>query len=184
VSTVQTGWSGTCGQVTLESSNGWDTNFNNLVVTGGNGGGGSTPTPTRTPTPAPPQTVTFDNLSPPNRPLNGQYPSGLINWGTNSWFLSGPYGGDPSNSVSFNGSGMTSAVLTFINPRRVVSLQAYNGGSSPSSVTLTCSGLSSQMTVGAGQNATLETGWNMACTTLTIASSNGWETNFDALVVQ
>src|SRR4029079_1675323 len=63
--------------------------------------------PTRTPTPVPGQPtptpvptvgagsntpVTFDDLSPQNRPLSGQYPTGLIDWGTNQWFLSGSYG--------------------------------------------------------------------------------------------
>ena len=35
-------------------------------------------------------TVTFDDLGGQNVVLNGQYPSGAIDWGTNKWFLSGP----------------------------------------------------------------------------------------------
>jgi hypothetical protein len=33
--TVQTRWTGTCSTVTITSSNGWDTNVDDLVHTGG-----------------------------------------------------------------------------------------------------------------------------------------------------
>ncbi|MEX1254772.1 MAG: hypothetical protein WEE64_10565 [Dehalococcoidia bacterium] len=33
--TIATGWVATCGQVTILSSNGWDTNFDDLVHDGG-----------------------------------------------------------------------------------------------------------------------------------------------------
>ena len=44
-------------------------------------------------------TVTFDDLSGPNRGLNGQYAG--IDWGSGSWYLSGPYGRFATNSVSY-----------------------------------------------------------------------------------
>ena len=50
-----------------------------------------TPPVTLTPTPTSGQLVTFDDLSPANRALNGQYPTGVIDWGTNSWYVSGPW---------------------------------------------------------------------------------------------
>src|SRR5205807_1104411 len=37
-------------------------------------------------------TVAFDDLANPNRFLNGQYPTGEIDWGTNQWWLSSPWG--------------------------------------------------------------------------------------------
>jgi hypothetical protein len=30
--TISTGWTGTCTSVTIASTNGWDTNFDNLVI--------------------------------------------------------------------------------------------------------------------------------------------------------
>src|SRR6185503_18086529 len=54
----------------------------------------ATNTPTRTPTPTTgtgTQTVSFDGLSSPNRTLSGQYPSGVIDWGTGQWYLSAPW---------------------------------------------------------------------------------------------
>jgi hypothetical protein len=35
--------------------------------------------------------------------------------------------------------------------------------------------------VAAGQVATVTTGWTGTCTTVTVGSSNGWDTNFDDL---
>ncbi len=215
--TIATGWTGTCGSVTLASSNGWDTNFDRLVLGSGAGGGGGaatptataipsltatatstatatlTATPTRTPTPSPvptqggaggAQTVTFNDLSSPNRALSGQYPAGVLDWGSSVWFLSAPWGQLSTNSVSFNGAGRTSATVTLLTPRRVVQVDAFNGGSAASTVTLSCAGLPAvQRTVSAGQLVTITTGWTGTCGSLTIASSNGWDTNFDNLVL-
>ena len=154
----------------------------------------TTPTPVRTATPtstATPgggttsQTVTFDDLSSPDRPLSGQYPSGLINWGTNVWYLSSPWGRFTTNSISFNGDGPTSASFSFVAPHRLLRLDAYNGGSGATTVTVACSGQPTvTTTLGAGQVTTLATNWTATCTTVTIGSSNGWWTNFDNLVVQ
>jgi hypothetical protein len=136
-----------------------------------------TPTPTATPVPqGANQTVTFDDLSPQNRPLNGQYPSGVIDWGTNAWYLSGTYGAFDTNSIGFNGAGPTSATLRFVAPRRLVQIDAYNGDNrNPSTVTLSCAG---QPTVSISVPSTrfirIATGWTGTCTSLTIGSSNGW----------
>jgi hypothetical protein len=32
LSTIATGWTGVCTGVTISSTNGWNTNFNNLVI--------------------------------------------------------------------------------------------------------------------------------------------------------
>ena len=193
VSTISTGWSGSCGIVTIGSTNGWNTNFDNLVIsTAASVAPTSTPTPTPTPPPTPtttpapsPQTVTFDDLPNPDRVLSGQYPAGVIDWGTNAWWLSGPWGRFTTQSVSFNGASPTSASFTFISPRRVVQVDAYNGGGATSTISLSCSGQSTvTTTLAAGQLATIATGWTAACSTVTVSSSNGWDTNFDNLVIQ
>src|SRR6185369_15531588 len=73
-------------------------------------------------------TVTFDDLSNINSPLNGQYPSGLINWGTGAWFLSGPWGQFTTSSISFRSPGITSASFTFLVSRQLKQMDAFNGG--------------------------------------------------------
>jgi hypothetical protein len=190
LATIATGWTGTCNAVGLGSSNGWDTNFDDLVVGSTGSGATSTPTltatPTRTPTPVTAsQTLTFDDLSNPNRTLNGQYPSGVVDWGTNAWYLSGPWGQFATNSIGFNGPGLTSGSFTFISPKRLLRVDAYNGASTSSTVTLACSGQPTvNATVGAHQVVTISTNWTSTCSGVLVTSSNGWDTNFDNVTIQ
>jgi hypothetical protein len=155
-----------------------------------------TPTPTavpatRTPTPTavPPnnsgrQTITFDDLA-ANRVLNGQYPSGVIDWGSNSWFLSGPVGSFTSNSVNFNGAAVLIQSFAFVTPRTLRQVGAYNGGLTPAVITLACSGQpTASFTLAAGARATLATNWTGRCSTVSITSSNSSKVNFDNLVIQ
>jgi hypothetical protein len=131
------------------------------------------------------QTITFDDLANPNRPLNGQYPSGVADWGTNVWFLSGAWGQFRTQSISFNGAGSTSANVTFLSARRLVRLDAFNGGTAPSTVALTCTGQPTvSVTLPAGAMQTISTGWAGACSVINFSSSNGWYTNFDNILIQ
>jgi hypothetical protein len=142
-----------------------------------------TPTPTATPAQSGQTTLTFDDRAGQNQALNGQYPSGVIDWGTGQWWHSGPYGSFTTKSVSFT-SGATSRTLRFMTPRRLARLDAYNGGGGPTTVTLGCPGQPTRTaTLAAGQTATVTTGWTGACGTVTVTSSNGWDTNFDNLVL-
>src|SRR5262249_43808562 len=161
-----TGWTGTCTTLTVGSSNGWNTNFDNLVL-GSAAAATITATPTATATPgSTSRTLTFDDLSNPNRPLNGQYPSAVVDWGSDVWYLSGPYGAFTSNSVSFNGLGPTSATLRFVSPARLVQVEVYNGGTSRSTVSLACSGQPTlNVNVSAGTRLVITTGWAGVCST-------------------
>jgi glucose/arabinose dehydrogenase/PKD repeat protein/endonuclease YncB( thermonuclease family) len=221
--TIVTNWTSPCTAITLGSSNGWDTNFDNFVLDDGPNGtptstptstptptagaATSTPTPTRTPTTTPTPTATrtptsmatstatptplsgtvtinFNNLTPFNRVLNGQYPTGVANWGTNIWYLSGPFGAFTTNSISFTGPGPTSQPVTFVSPKRLVRLDAFNGGTVSSTVSVTCAGqTTAQIVVPANQQRTLVTNFTGACSSVTIGSSNGWDTNFDNIVL-
>jgi hypothetical protein len=128
-------------------------------------------------------TIDFNNLTSVQAPLNGQYPTGVVNWGTNIWWLSSPWGQFTTNSISFNGSGPTSGTFSFASARVLVSLKAFNGGTAASTVTLSCTGNTSQtVSVAVNQLATIATGWTTPCTTVTVTSSNGWNTNFDDLM--
>jgi hypothetical protein len=218
--TIETGWIGTCTSVTVSSSNGWDTNFDNLVLDGtapaltatpvltftpsattiplktstptatATATRTSTPTVTRTPTPistatptatpVAPQTVTFDDRPGQDQPLNGQYPTGVIDWGTNGWWHAGPWGLFTTKSVSFNGDGITSRTFTFVTPRRLVSIKVYNGGVGSTTISLGCSGQPTKtQSVPAGQETVIATNWIGTCATVTVGSSNGWNSNFD-----
>jgi hypothetical protein len=195
--TLQTGWTANCASVAIGSTNGWLTNFDNLVIAvSSNPSSTNTPTPTatsvpptRTPTPTNTplpalRTITFDDQSNPNRALNGQYPTGVVDWGTTTWYLSGPYGAFMTNSIGFGGSSRTSANFTLLGSRRLVKLDAYNGGTTNTVLTISCAGQSTvSVTLAAKTQTTLTTGWSQACANVAITSSNGWKTNFDNLVI-
>jgi hypothetical protein len=143
---------------------------------------GPTATATATATPALTQTVTFDDRAGQDQALNGQYPSGVVNWGTNKWYHSGPRGSFTTKSVSFNRAGVTSQTFAFVTARRLVSLKAYNWGGGATTVTVSCSGQSKSQPVPAGQVVTITTGFTSTCTTVTVTSTNGRNTNFDDIV--
>jgi hypothetical protein len=157
----------------------------------------STPISTRTPTPLPTNTATatstpanktigFNSL-PSGQALTGQYPSGVIDWGSGqSWFVSGPYGQFAGNSISFNGTGLTSAAFRFVSPHQLISFKAYNGGNVTSQIGVSCPGLpTQQVSLSPGQLTTISTGWQTVCSgSVTLSSTNGWDTNFDQLTIQ
>ncbi|MEX0616986.1 MAG: Ig-like domain-containing protein [Candidatus Woykebacteria bacterium] len=136
----------------------------------------------------PPQKVIVDfntiTVSSGNPPLSGQHPSGLIDWGTGNWVLSGPFDKFNSNSISFNGASLTQASFTILKTAIFDSIDADNGGGSSSTVTLKCSGNpDKQVSVPSKTISIIETGWITPCTNVTVMSSNGWDTNFDNLVL-
>jgi hypothetical protein len=131
----------------------------------------------------PGSTIDFNGLTPAQRSLNGQYPTGVVDWGTNVWWLSSPWGQFTTNSISFNGSSLTSGAFSFLTPKRLISLKAFNGGTVASTITVSCSGNPTRtVPIAANQLVTIATGWTATCTTITVGSSNGWDTNLDDLV--
>jgi hypothetical protein len=141
------------------------------------------PPPSPTPNSAPIR-VTFDDMSGQNRPLNGQYPSGVIDWGSGAWYLSGPWGAFSTKSLSFANNSISNATLQFVAPRRLVSLRAYNGRNTAATVTLSCAGQpTTQTTIPARGVVTIATNWTGTCTNVTIATTNTWWTNFDDLML-
>ena len=133
--------------------------------------------------PTPVGAIAFDDLPDPNRAFNGEYPAGVIDWGSNQWYLSGPFGAFRTQSFGFNGPSLRSASFALLTPRTVVSIDAFNG-EEPSTVTLSCAGQPDvQLQLAHNQLTTIVTGWTAPCQQVTIASTNGWGTNFKNLVL-
>lgn len=130
------------------------------------------------------QTISFNDYSGQNVSLTGQYPTGVVNWGTdNTWLVSAPFGSLTTKNLSFSGAGITSGIFTFINPKRLLSLDAYNGGTNTTTITLTCAGNTTKtFTLNSGQLINLVTNWGTNCSQVTLSSTNGWDTNFDNFV--
>jgi hypothetical protein len=145
----------------------------------------STPVPTATPI-AGSMTVSFNDKPGQDTVLNGQYPSSVINWGSNKWYLSAPWGLFTTKSISFNGGKLKSASFAFISPKVLTAFDVYNGGSGSTKVTLSCAGNTNKViTVNAKQLlSSVATGWSKPCTTVTLSSSNGWDTNIDNLIIK
>ncbi|MEX1254773.1 MAG: DUF4082 domain-containing protein [Dehalococcoidia bacterium] len=125
-------------------------------------------------------TITFDDLTLAPRPLDGVYPAAVADWGTGGWYLAGIYGEFDSNSVGFNGFGLTDGTISFTTPARVISIEAYNGGTSASTITISCAGNPGVATMlDPDELETIFTDWTVVCDAVTIESTNGWDTNFD-----
>ena len=132
---------------------------------------------------APTFTINFNDVALVGAPLNGQYPTGVANWGTNVWYTSPPWRLFTTNSVSFNGPGQTSGTFTFVTPKRLLSVKAFNGGTVSSTITLSCTGNGTKsVPVAVNTVVTINTNWLATCSAVTVGSSNGWNTNFDDFV--
>jgi hypothetical protein len=110
----------------------------------------------------------------------------VIDWGaSNTWLLSGPWRKFTTKSLTYNGQGITSAAFTFVTPQQLVGLTAYNGSTPRTTVTISCPGQPTlQVIVPANTIRRITTGWTGTCTTVTLTSSNGWDTNYDDFVIR
>lgn len=139
-------------------------------------------TPTRTPTPLPAGSSVIDFNNANTGPISGTYPTGVINWGKNAWYLSEPWKELTTKSVSFNGGGPKSGSFTFISPHVLKKIDAY--ADTGTTIVLSCPGsLVKQINIPAQTKTTISTDWISPCSTVTITSTNGWDTNFDNLVL-
>jgi hypothetical protein len=109
----------------------------------------------------------------------------VIDWGRGLWWLSGPEGALPTKHLNHNGpAGVTTASFAFLTPRWLLSLEAYNVGA-PTTVRLACAGQpDAAAALDTGQFRVVRTHWTGACTSVTISSGNGWDTDFDNLVLE
>jgi hypothetical protein len=132
--------------------------------------------------PAGKQTVTFDDRAGQDQPLDGEYPSGVIDWEAGKWWHAGAVGKLATKSVSFSGEQATSESFHFVTPRKLVSLQAYNRGGAKTMLTLSCAGNPTRTAkLPAGKASKVKLRWADACDAVTLSSSNGRDTGFDNL---
>jgi hypothetical protein len=93
--------------------------------------------------------------------------------------------GATTNSLSFSQGGVTRASFRFMSPHRLVQLDAYNGGTIASTISLSCAAQPTRkVIIPAGTGVTIQTGWTRTCTTVSVAISNGGQTRFDSLKIR
>jgi hypothetical protein len=171
---LATGWNRPCVNILIRSTNSWNTNFDNFEFE------------TMIDVPFEP-IITFNDRAGQNRPLTGEYPDGVINWGAGGWYHSAPIGAFTTKSISLQGPGSTIGNLAFVGgPRQLFMFQAHNTGTGVTTLTLECLGGAERVTavsLAAGATRTIEIGWNGPCDGVRVSSTNGWDTNFDNWMV-
>jgi hypothetical protein len=124
----------------------------------------------------PPDIVDFDDPHlPANTVLQGQYPTGVINWGdAGYWKIAVPRGRISTFCLRVTSPKLSRASLTFYYPRVFVGVDVYNA--SNSDVTLKIHSphnADAYFTIPAGQLRHLRTGWNDRTTSVSFETQNG-----------
>jgi hypothetical protein len=131
----------------------------------------------------PPLYVTFDDphqLS--GTVLSGEYPSGVIDWGSDVWRINVPEGRFDTFNLALVDPQATSAQFRFYWPRVFVGIDVYNGGSMEATVTVRCPEMREiSSTLKPGELRRLRTGWRDPSTRVIFDLKNGGGLRFDNL---
>jgi hypothetical protein len=130
---------------------------------------------------APPRFVTFDDPHlPAGTRLDGQYPSGVIDWGTDQWRINVPEGAFGTFNLALTDPKAASARFRFNSPRIFVGLDVYNGGASEATLTVHSPEFrETSFIVKPGELRRIRTGWNDPTTSVTFDLKNGEGLRFD-----
>jgi hypothetical protein len=142
---------------------------------------GATGTTTTIVTVVAPTTVTFDDISPASPFKRTNY--GGINWSGGIWEVDPAIPTDNTNNASFDSASIMSSTFAFISPKVLISMGIYSNQNQTAMITLSCSGNPNvSKSVTPNNHTTLTTNWTVPCTTVTVTSSNGWNTSLDNIV--
>ncbi len=132
---------------------------------------------------APSLYVTFDDPHlPAGTKLNGQYPSGIIDWGADQWKVSVPQGKFGTFNLTLVDSTSQSGQFSFYSPRVFVGIDVYNGGTSESVVTIHSPEIREiSFTIKPGELQRLRTGWRDPSSIVFVDLKNGENLHFDNL---
>jgi len=132
---------------------------------------------------APPLYITFDDPHlPAGTELQGQYPSGVIDWGSGEWQIGVPQGKFGTFNLSLADDGITTAKFSFYSPRIFVGVDVYNGGSEPAVVTVHSPEIREMsFTIKPGELQRLRTGWRDPSSSVIFDVKNGGKLRFDNL---
>ncbi|ATB39160.1 hypothetical protein CYFUS_004601 [Cystobacter fuscus] len=121
--------------------------------------------------------VTFDTFDGADEAITGIH--GPFYFVFNKWYLASPWGGFTTKSISFNGGGVNQGELSIYGERTVVGLDAFTWDTG-ATLTLSCFNQPTRtFTLTPGQVTHVVTNWQGTCSSVTLATSNGWDTNFD-----
>jgi hypothetical protein len=131
----------------------------------------------------PPKYVSFDDPHlPAGTVLKGQYPSGVIDWGSGAWRINVPEGAFGTFNLALADSKATTAEFRFASPRIFSGIDVYNGGASDATITIhSPKAREISFTVKSGQLQRLRTGWREVSSSVIFELKNGEGLRFDNL---
>jgi hypothetical protein len=131
----------------------------------------------------PPQYITFDDPHlPAGALLNGQYPSGVIDWGVDEWKINVPEGGFGTFNLALADTKASSAEFHFYWPRIFAGVDVYNAGTAEATVTVASPEIREiSFTVKPGELRRLRTGWRDPSSSVVFQLKNGDGLRFDNL---
>jgi len=130
-----------------------------------------------------PWLVTFDDPHlPAGTKLQGQYPSGVVDWGTDTWRISVPQGKFGTFSLALANPQAESAGFRFYAPRIFAGVDVYNDGSSVATLTVHSPEIREiTLTLKPGELRRLRTGWRDPSSSVFFELKNGEGLRFDNL---
>jgi hypothetical protein len=131
----------------------------------------------------PPSYITFDDPHlPAGTPLNGQYPSGVVDWGTGDWQIGTPLGKFGTFTLGLTDVKAQQAQFGFFAPTIFVGLDVYNDGDKDASITFRSPEIREiTFTIKPKELRRLRTGWHDPSSRVSIAVANGEGLRFDNL---
>jgi hypothetical protein len=132
---------------------------------------------------ATPLYITFDAPHlPAGTELNGQYPSGVIDWPAAEWRMHVPQGKFGTFNLALADPKAETAEFQFYSPRLFVGVDVYNGGSSDATLTIHTPNIREvSFTLKPGELRRIRTGWRDASARVIFDFKNGDGLLFDNL---
>lgn len=132
---------------------------------------------------APPRYVSFDDPHlPAGTVLQGQYPTGVIDWGAGVWRISVPEGAFGTFNLSLVDPKAATAEFSFCWPRIFAGVDVYNGGKSDATVTIRSAKMREiSFTLKPGQLRRVRTEWQDVSSSIIFAMKDGEGLRFDNL---
>jgi hypothetical protein len=132
---------------------------------------------------APASLITFDDPHlPAGTLLDGEYPSGVADWGSGEWQIGTPYGKFGTFTLMLSDSTAGHADFSFYSPRIFVGIDVYNGGDQDATLTIHCpEEREVSWTIKPGELRRLKTDWRDPSSRVSFELDNGQGLRFDNL---
>jgi hypothetical protein len=132
---------------------------------------------------AAPQVITFDDPHvAAGTKLVGQYPSGVVDWGSGAWEIAPPGGKFGTFNLRLVDAAATQAEIKFYAPRVFAGIDIYNGGERDATVAVRAAEtLAAPVTIKPGELRRVRTGWVEASSSVVFTVGNGEGLRFDNL---